>query len=83
MALIHVSSWPGDVRAQSAQRVFAAGVPKENAEVARRMGFEPFPTIEAALQEAEARLGKSCSITYHPHLEEQTYFTRVHINRSH
>ena len=59
---------------------FAAGVPQENDEVARRMGFEPFPTIEAALHEAEARLGKQCTITYHPHLEEQTYFTRVRVN---
>ncbi len=60
--------------------VFAAGVPNENEDVARRMGFEPFPTIDAALREAEARLGKDCSITYHPHLEEQTYFTRVNVN---
>jgi len=60
--------------------VFAAGVPKENEAVARQMGFEPFPTIDAAVQEAEARLGKDCTITYHPHLEEQTYFTRVHVN---
>jgi lactate racemase len=60
--------------------VFAAGVAKEHEETARRVGFEPFPTVEAALAEAEARLGKSCTITYHPHLEEQTYFTRVHVN---
>ena len=60
--------------------MFAAGVPKENEEVARRMGFEPFPTIDAALAEAEARLGQACSITYHPHLEEHSYFTRVHVN---
>jgi lactate racemase len=59
---------------------FAAGVPKGHEEVARRMGFEPFPTIDAALSEAEARLGSGCTITYHPHLEEQTYFTRVHVN---
>ena len=59
--------------------VFAAGVPKENEGVARQMGFEPFPTIDAALAEASARLGKGCTITYHPHLEEQTYFTRVHV----
>jgi lactate racemase len=60
--------------------VFAAGVPKENEEVARRMGFAPFATIEAALHEAEARLGSGCSITYHPRLEEQSYFTRVQVN---
>jgi lactate racemase len=60
--------------------VFAAGVPKENEGVARQMGFEPFPTVDSALQEAEARLGQGCSITYHPRLEEQTYFTRVHAN---
>jgi hypothetical protein len=60
--------------------VFAAGVPKEHEEVARRVGFEPFPTIGAALSEAEARLGKSCTISYHPHLETQGYFTRVHVN---
>jgi hypothetical protein len=44
------------------------------------VGFEPFPTVEAALIEAEARLGRSCTVTYHPQLEEQTYFTRVHVN---
>lgn len=60
--------------------VFAAGVPQENEAVARRMGFEPFPTINAALREAENRLGKECTITYHPHLEKQSYFTRVHVN---
>ena len=43
-------------------------------------GFDPFPKIDAALQEAEARLGRDCTLTYHPHLEEQTYFTRVHLN---
>lgn len=60
--------------------VFAAGVPKENEEVARRLGFEPFPTIDLALHEAEARMGSGCTITYHPHLEGQTYFTRVHVD---
>lgn len=59
--------------------VFAAGVPKENEEVARRVGFEPFPTIGAALNEAEDRLG-DCTITYHQPLEEHGYFTRVHVN---
>ncbi len=44
------------------------------------MGFEPFPTIDAALAEAEDRLGKNCTVTYHQHLEEQGYFTRVHVN---
>jgi hypothetical protein len=62
--------------------VFAAGVPEEHQQVARRMGFEPFPTIEMALNEAESRLGKHCTITYHPHLEEQTYFTRVSTNEN-
>jgi hypothetical protein len=60
--------------------VFAAGVPAEHAEVARRLGFEPFQSIDDALCEAEARLGTGCSITYHPHLEQQSYFTRVHTN---
>jgi hypothetical protein len=60
--------------------VFAAGVSKENEAVACRMGFEPFPSVEGALHEAEARVGKGCTITYHPHLEEQSYFTRVHAN---
>jgi len=62
--------------------VFAAGVAKENEAVARQMGFEPFSTIGQALAEAEARLGKDCTITYHPHLEEQTYFTRVNAKSS-
>lgn len=60
--------------------IFAAGVSKEHEEVARRVGFEPFPTIDAALQEAEARLGKDATISYHPHLEQHGYFTRVHVN---
>jgi hypothetical protein len=60
--------------------VFAAGVPAEHEEVARRVGFEPFPTIAAALHEAAARLGKECTISYHPHLETRGYFTRVHLN---
>jgi lactate racemase len=59
---------------------FAAGVPKEHEAAARRVGFEPFPTVEAALREAEARLGKDCSISYHPHLESRNYYTRVHVN---
>ena len=46
--------------------VFAAGVPKENEAVARRLGFEPFPTVEAALNEAEARLGAGCTIRRAP-----------------
>lgn len=60
--------------------IFAAGVSREHEEVARRVGFEPFPSIEAALGEAESRLGKDCTISYHPHLETQGYFTRVHVN---
>lgn len=60
--------------------LFAAGVPKENEAVARRMGFEPFRTVDAALKEAEARLGSGATITYHPHLEDQTYFTRVRVD---
>jgi hypothetical protein len=52
-------------------------VPKKNETFARRMGFEPFSTVDAALREAESCLGNDCTITYHPHLEEQTYFTRV------
>jgi lactate racemase-like protein len=59
---------------------FAAGVPKEHEAAARRVGFEPFPTVDAALREAEARLGKDCSITYHPHLESRNYYARVHVN---
>jgi hypothetical protein len=58
--------------------VCAAGVPREHEEVARRVGFEPFPTVEAALSEAEARLGRHCTISYHPHLAARNYYTRVH-----
>lgn len=57
--------------------VFAAGVPKDHEDVARRVGFEPFPTVEAALREAEARLGRDCTISYHPHLATRNYYTRV------
>ena len=48
--------------------------------MARRVGFEPFPTVEAALGEAEARLGRQCTISYHPHLAARSYYTRVHVN---
>lgn len=36
----------------------------EEPEVARRLGFEPFPTVEEAIAEAERTLGSDCSITY-------------------
>jgi hypothetical protein len=45
-------------------RVFLAGAQDFN--VARRIGFEPFETIEGALAEAEATLGKDCSIVHVP-----------------
>ncbi|MFQ5872738.1 MAG: hypothetical protein ACE5JL_02910 [Dehalococcoidia bacterium] len=34
-------------------------------DVARKMGFEPFASVEEAIVEAENRLGKDCSIAYH------------------
>ena len=43
-------------------RVFLAR--SEDPEVARRLGFEPFPTVEEAIAEAERTLGPDCSITY-------------------
>lgn len=43
-------------------RVFLACC--EEPEVARRLGFEPFPTVEEAIAEAERALGPGCSITY-------------------
>ena len=43
-------------------RVFLAC--PEEPEVARRLGFEPFPTVEEAIAEAERTLGQDCSITY-------------------
>ncbi len=43
-------------------RVFLA-CPEDRA-VARRLGFEPFPTVEEAIAEAERSLGPDCSITY-------------------
>jgi hypothetical protein len=42
-------------------RVFLAC--PEEPEVARRLGFEPFPTIEEAIAEAERSLGRDCSVT--------------------
>jgi nickel-dependent lactate racemase len=45
-------------------RVFLAGA--KDFEAARRVGFEPFETIEEAITEAESSLGKDCSITYYP-----------------
>jgi hypothetical protein len=46
------------------RRVFLAGA--TDFEVARRLGFEPFATLEDAIAEAENTLGKDCSITYQP-----------------
>ena len=43
-------------------RVFLAGA--RDFETARLMGFEPFATVEEAIEEAETTLGKDCSITY-------------------
>lgn len=43
-------------------RVFLVGA--EEPEVARRIGFEPFPSVEEAIAEAERTLGPDCSITY-------------------
>lgn len=44
-------------------RIFLAG--SKDFEAARRIGFEPFRTVEEAIAEAESTLGKDCSITYH------------------
>lgn len=43
-------------------RAFLAGA--EDAEAARRVGFEPFATVEEAMAEAEASLGKDCAIAH-------------------
>jgi nickel-dependent lactate racemase len=43
-------------------RAFLAGA--EDPEAARRVGFEPFETVEDALAEAESVLGKDCSVAY-------------------
>jgi hypothetical protein len=43
-------------------RVFLAGV--EEPWVAERLGFEAFPSVEAALAEARATLGAGASVTY-------------------
>ena len=45
-----------------ASRVLLAGA--RDREAARRLGFEPFDSVEDAIAEAEATLGKDCSITY-------------------
>ncbi len=45
-------------------RVFLAGA--KDFEAAKRVGFEPFKTLDEAITEAESILGKDCSITYHP-----------------
>ena len=44
-------------------RVFLAGA--KDFETARRIGFEPFGTLDEAIAEAEASLGKDCAVTYH------------------
>ncbi|MCI0527825.1 MAG: hypothetical protein L0Y56_10345, partial [Nitrospira sp.] len=49
---------------QHASQVFLAGA--SDYETAKRLGFEPFVTLEDALEEAENILGKDCSITYQP-----------------
>ena len=43
-------------------KAFLAGA--TDFEAARMMGFEPFRTLEEAIAEAEALLGKNCSISY-------------------
>ena len=43
-------------------RVLLAGARDRDA--ARRIGFEPFDTVEDAIAEAEATLGRDCSIVY-------------------
>lgn len=45
-----------------ASKIFLAGA--TDFEVAKRVGFEPFTTVEEAIAEAERLLGKDCSITY-------------------
>lgn len=43
-------------------KVFLAGA--TDFEAARLVGFEPFATVEEAIEEAERLIGKDCSITY-------------------
>jgi nickel-dependent lactate racemase len=43
-------------------KVFLVGA--TDFEVARLLGFEPFTTLEEAIEEAERLIGKDCSITY-------------------
>jgi len=45
-----------------ASRVLLAGA--RDREAARRLGFEPYDSVEDAIAEAEATLGKDCTITY-------------------
>jgi nickel-dependent lactate racemase len=45
-----------------AGRVFLAGA--RDKEAARRVGFEPFDTLDEAIGEAERTLGSGCSISY-------------------
>jgi hypothetical protein len=44
-------------------RVFLAGA--KDFEAAKRIGFEPFETLDEAITEAESSLGKDCAIIYH------------------
>ncbi|MCI0454220.1 MAG: lactate racemase domain-containing protein [Candidatus Dadabacteria bacterium] len=44
-------------------RVFLAGA--KDFEAAKRIGFEPFKTLDEAITEAESSLGRDCTITYH------------------
>jgi nickel-dependent lactate racemase len=54
-------------------KVFLAGA--TDFETARLLGFEPFRTVEEAIQEAERILAKGCSITYP--IMEQNYICNV------
>jgi len=54
-------------------RVFLAGA--KDFEAARLVGFEPFHTVEEAVEEAENVLGKDCSITYP--VMDQNYICNV------
>jgi nickel-dependent lactate racemase len=54
-------------------KIFLAGA--TDFETARLLGFEPFRTVEEAIEEAEKILGKDCDITYP--VMEQSYICNV------
>jgi len=54
-----VAHYTARIRERSAVFLVSSGIPPQDA---RRLGFEPFPTVQAALDEATRRLGRHSTV---------------------